>query len=78
MLDVSKIHPATIGACLKYEIDISQYNSIEELKAECRIRYRNTPEYKAKYAGIYQTDPERYKAAKRRYLAKKKAATQPI
>ncbi len=73
MLDISKIHPHTLGTCVKYGVNISQYDSVEELRAECQRRYRSTPEYKSKYVGIYQTDPERYKANKRRHLAKKKA-----
>ena len=74
MLDISKIHPHTLGTCVKYGIDISQYDSLEELRAEFNRRNRSRPEYKNRYKGVYQTDPERYAEYNRRYRAKKKAA----
>ena len=49
MLDISKIHPHTLAACLRYKIDISQYDSLEELRAEFKRRNRNTHgRYRAK------------------------------
>ena len=74
MLDISKIHSTTIGACIKYGIDISQYDSLEELRAMIKQKYNERPEIKNRNVGKYKTDPERYREYKRKSLAKLKAA----
>lgn len=76
MIDISKINPKTIQACAKYQIEIPQYETIDEVRA--LIKKKRYQELKSKdywkdmMKQRYQANPEKYRDQKNKSRAKLK------